>query len=165
FAVTLDRAAKSGEQYAILSVDVDHFKEANDSYGHAVGDALLREAARRMQAVAAGAFLARIGGDEFILIVTDGAQQAAAAKLAERLFATFEDEFEVEGYRLTLDATIGGAVYPTDGTDAKTLMINADVALYRAKAEARGSVLFFEPQMSTSSLLKNSDQMRLCATI
>jgi predicted signal transduction protein with EAL and GGDEF domain len=81
--------------------------------------------------------------------VTDGAQQAAAAKLAERLFATFEDEFEVEGYRLTLDATIGGAVYPTDGTDAKTLMINADVALYRAKAEARGSVLFFEPQMST----------------
>ncbi len=149
FAVTLDRAAKSGEQFAILSVDVDHFKEANDSYGHAVGDALLREAARRMQAVAAGAFLARIGGDEFILIVTDGAQQAAAAKLAERLFATFEDEFEVEGYRLTLDATIGGAVYPTDGTDAKTLMINADVALYRAKAEARGSVLFFEPQMST----------------
>lgn len=149
FSATLDRAAKSGEQFAILSVDVDHFKEANDSYGHAVGDALLREAARRMQAAVAGAFLARIGGDEFTLIVTDGAQPATAAKLAERLLASFEDEFEVEGYRLTLDATIGGAVYPTDGTDAKTLMINADVALYRAKSEARGSVLFFEPQMGT----------------
>jgi diguanylate cyclase (GGDEF)-like protein/PAS domain S-box-containing protein len=149
FAATLDRAAKSGEQFAILSLDVDHFKEANDSYGHAVGDALLREAARRMQAAAAGTFLARIGGDEFTLVVTDGAQPAAAARIAECLLAAFEDEFEVEGYRLTLDATIGGAIYPTDGTDGKTLMINADVALYRAKSEARGSVLFFEPQMGT----------------
>lgn len=149
FAATLDRAAKRGEQFAILSLDVDHFKEANDSYGHAVGDALLREAARRMLAAAAGTFLARIGGDEFTLVVTDGAQPAAAAEIAERLLAAFEDEFQVEGYRLSLDATIGGAIYPTDGTDAKTLMINADVALYRAKSEARGSALFFEPQMGT----------------
>ncbi|MGB9118831.1 EAL domain-containing protein [Bradyrhizobium sp.] len=149
FAATLDRAAKSGEPFVVLSLDVDHFKEANDSYGHAVGDALLREVARRMQAAAAGTFLARIGGDEFTLIVTDGAQPATAAKLAKRLLASFEDAFEVEGYRLTLNATIGGAVYPTDGTDAKTLMINADVALYRAKAEARGAALFFEPQMGT----------------
>src|SRR5665647_1888055 len=101
FAATLDRAAKSGEQFAILSLDVDHFKEANDSYGHSVGDALLREAARRMQAAAAGTFLARIGGDEFTLVVTDGAQPAAATKIAECLLAAFEDEFEVEGYRLT----------------------------------------------------------------
>ena len=149
FAATLDRAAKSSEQCAILIVDVDHFKEANDTYGHAVGDALLREAARRMQAVTAGAFLARIGGDEFTLIVTGGAQPAAAAALAERLLATFEDDFEVEGCRLTLDATIGGAVYPTDGADAKTLMVNADIALYRAKADARGELLFFKPQMGT----------------
>jgi diguanylate cyclase (GGDEF)-like protein/PAS domain S-box-containing protein len=149
FAATLDRADKNGEQFAILSVDVDHFKEANDSYGHTVGDTLLREVARRMQVAAAGTFLARIGGDEFTLIVTDGAQPVTAAKLAERLLATFEDEFEVEGYRLTLDATIGSAVYPADGADAKALMINADIALYRAKAEARGSLLFFKPQMGT----------------
>jgi diguanylate cyclase (GGDEF)-like protein len=147
-AATLDRAARGGEQFTILSVDLNRFKEANDWHGHAVGDALLREVARRLQAAAAVAFLARIGGDEFTLIVTDGEQPAAAATLAERLLATFVDDFEVEGYRLTLGATIGGAVYPTDGTDAKTLMINADIALYRAKAEARESVLFFEPQMS-----------------
>lgn len=165
FASTLDRAAKSGEQFAILSVDVDHFKEANDSYGHAVGDALLREVARRMQAAAAGAFLARIGGDEFTLIVMDGAQPGAAAKIAERLLATFEDEFEVEGYRLMLDATIGGAVYPTDGTDAKTLMINADVALYRAKAKARGSVLFFEPQMGTRSQERRALELDLRSAV
>jgi len=146
-AATLDRAARSGEQFTILSVDLDRFKEANDSYGHAVGDTLLREVARRLQAAAAEAFLARIGGDEFTLIVTDGAQPAAAAALAERLLAVFVDDFEVEGHRLKLGLSIGGAVYPTDGTDAKTLMINADIALYRAKAESRESVLFFEPQM------------------
>jgi diguanylate cyclase (GGDEF)-like protein/PAS domain S-box-containing protein len=147
-AATLDRVARSGEQFGILSIDLDRFKEANDAYGHAVGDALLREVARRLQAAAAGAFLGRIGGDEFTLIVTDGAQPAAAAALAERLLAAFVDDFEVEGHRLKLGLSIGGAIYPTDGTDAKTLIINADIALYRAKAEARESVLFFEPQMS-----------------
>ena len=80
--------------------------------------------------------------------MTDGAQPAAAAALAERLLAAFVDDFEVEGHRLKLGLSIGGAIYPTDGTDAKTLIINADIALYRAKAEARESVLFFEPQMS-----------------
>ena len=145
---TLDRAATTGEQFAILSIDLDHFKEANDTYGHLVGDALLREVARRLQAAAGGAFLARLGGDEFALIVADGAQPAAAAALAERLLAAFADDFEVEGHRLKLGMSIGVAIYPTDGADAKTLMTNADAALYRAKAETRGMALFFEPEMS-----------------
>jgi diguanylate cyclase (GGDEF)-like protein len=148
FAATLERAAANNERFSILSVDFDHFKEVNDLFGHSIGDALLREATRRLQAAATGAFLARIGGDEFMLIVTDGAQPAAAAALAERLLAAFVNDFEVDGRQLQIGLTIGGAVYPTDGTDAKTLMVNADTALYRAKAEMRGSVLFFEPEMS-----------------
>jgi diguanylate cyclase (GGDEF)-like protein/PAS domain S-box-containing protein len=148
FAATLERASAHGEQFSILSVDFDHFKEVNDLFGHSTGDALLREATRRLQAVVTGAFLARIGGDEFMLIVNDGAQPAAAAALAERLLAAFEGDFEVDGRQLQIGLTIGGAVYPRDGTDAKTLMVNADTALYRAKAEMRGSVLFFEPEMS-----------------
>jgi diguanylate cyclase (GGDEF)-like protein/PAS domain S-box-containing protein len=148
FADTIKRAAATNERFTVLSIDLDRFKEANDVYGHSVGDALLREVARRLQAAAAGAFLARIGGDEFTLIVTDGAQPGAAMALAERLLAVFTDDFEVEGRRLQIGLSIGGAVYPTDGTDAKTLMINADSALYRVKAETRGSVLFFEPEMS-----------------
>ena len=143
----LDRAAATGKQFAVLSIDLDRFKEANDTYGHLVGDALLREVARRLQAAAEGAFIARIGGDEFTLIVADGTQPAAAAALAERLLAAFVDDFEVEGQQLKLGLSIGGAVYPTDGTDAKTLMVNADAALYRAKAEMRGTALFFEPEM------------------
>jgi diguanylate cyclase (GGDEF)-like protein/PAS domain S-box-containing protein len=148
FAATLERAAANNEQFAILSVDLDRFKEVNDLFGHSVGDALLREVTRRLQAAAAGAFLARVGGDEFTLIATDGAQPAAATALAERLLAAFIDDFEVEGRRLQIGLSIGGAVYPTDGTDPKTLMVNADTALYRAKAETRGSLLFFEPEMS-----------------
>lgn len=148
FAVTLERAAQNKERFSILSVDLDHFKEVNDLHGHSIGDALLREATRRMQAAAEGAFLARIGGDEFMLIVTGVAQPEGARALAERLFAAFTEEFEVEGRRLQIGLSIGGAVYPTDGTDAKTLMVNADTALYRAKAEARGSLLLFEPEMS-----------------
>ena len=147
-AAALDKAARSGKQFTILSVDLDRFKEANDSHGHAVGDMLLREAAERMKAVAGEAFLARIGGDEFTLLVPDGGQPAATSLLAKRVLATFADDFEVEGARLRLGATIGGAIYPKDGGDAKTLMINADIALYRAKTEARGSMLFFEPEMS-----------------
>jgi diguanylate cyclase (GGDEF)-like protein/PAS domain S-box-containing protein len=165
FSAMLDRAAKSGEQFVILSVDIDHFKEANDSYGHAVGDALLREAARRMQAAAAGTFLARIGGDEFTLIVTVVTRPDAAVKIAERLLAAFEDQFEVEGYRLALDATIGGAIYPADGTDAKTLMINADIALYRAKAEARGSLLFFRPEMGTQLQERRALELELRSAV
>jgi diguanylate cyclase (GGDEF)-like protein/PAS domain S-box-containing protein len=148
FAATLDSAARAGEQFAILSIDLDRFKEANDTYGHTIGDALLREAARHMQAIAGGAFLARLGGDEFMLIVTDGPQPAAVEALAERLIAAFENDMQVEGYPLRLGLSIGAALYPTDGADAKTLMINADAALYRAKAECRGSVRFFEVELA-----------------
>ena len=145
---TLDRAATTGEQFAVLSIDLDGFKETNDTYGHLVGDALLREVARRLQAAAGGAFLARLGGDEFALIVADGAQPAAAAALAERLLAVFGDDFEVEGHCLKLGMSIGVAIYPADGANAKTLLTNADAALYRAKAETRGMAMFFEPEMS-----------------
>ncbi len=147
FAVTLAKAAASRDQFAILTLDLDRFKEVNDVFGHSVGDALLCEVTRRLQTAAAGAFLARIGGDEFVLIAADGAQPEAGLALAERLLATFTNEFEIDGRRLEIGLSIGGAVYPADGTDAKTLMVNADAALYRAKAEARGSVLFFEAEM------------------
>ncbi len=147
FAATLDCAAKNGEPFAILCLDLDRFKEANDVYGHLIGDALLRDVALRLQEAAEGAFLARVGGDEFTVIVTDGPQPATAQALGERLLAVFKDDFEVDGHRLSLGTTIGGAVYPADGRDAKTLMANADAALYQAKAEKRGSVRFFAAEL------------------
>jgi diguanylate cyclase (GGDEF)-like protein/PAS domain S-box-containing protein len=147
FSATLEKAAANGERFAILSVDLDRVKETNDVYGHSAGDALLQEGSRRLQAAAGNAFIARIGGDEFILIVADGAQPSAAAAVADRLLAAFVDDFLIEGKRVQIGLGIGGAIYPTDGTNAKTLMVNADAALYRAKAEPHASVVFFEPEM------------------
>jgi diguanylate cyclase (GGDEF)-like protein/PAS domain S-box-containing protein len=145
---TLKRVATTGEQFAVLSLDLDHFKEANDTYGHVVGDELLIEIARRLKVAAGATFLARLGGDEFVLVGVNGTQPAAAAALAERLLATLADDFEVEGHRLKLGMSIGIAIYPTDGADTKTLMTNADAALYRVKVETRGMAMFFEPEMS-----------------
>ena len=145
-AGALEKAGAAGEQFAVLCLDLDRFKEINDVFGHAVGDRMLCEVSRRLQAAAAGAFLARVGGDEFTLIV-EGPQPATAEALAERLQASLADEIEIEDHPLRIKLTIGIAVFPTDGADATMLMGNADAALYRAKAEARGSIRFFEAEM------------------
>ena len=145
----LDKAAMAHDNFAIMSIDFDRFKEINDLFGHAIGDALLLEVARRLQATAGEAFLARLGGDEFSLIVADGPQPTTASALADRLLAIGAGNFEIEGLQLRMSLSIGVAVYPTNGTDAKTLMSNADAALNRAKAETRGTVRFFEPEMDT----------------
>lgn len=161
----LQRAATHGEQFAILSLDVDLFKEANDTYGHAVGDALLSQVGRRLQETGKGTFVARIGGDEFVAIVTTGVQPTAAAAVAGNLLAAFVQEFEVEGQLIKLSLSIGGAVYPTDGADTKTLHINADAALYQAKAQARGTALFYEHQMGARQRARREMQEDLRAAI
>jgi diguanylate cyclase (GGDEF)-like protein/PAS domain S-box-containing protein len=146
-ASTLERHAATGASFAILSLDLDRFKEINDVFGHSAGDGLLQELARRMHAAADGAFLARLGGDEFSIVVADVAGPAMVAALAERLFASVADDIEIEGHRLRVGLCIGVALFPTDGADATALLANADAALYRAKAEGRGTVRFFEPEM------------------
>ncbi len=146
---TLDKSTRTGEQFAIMCLDLDRFKEANDVYGHLVGDALLREAARRLKGAAEGAFLARIGGDEFIIILTGNAPEEMAATLGERMIEAFKENFDVDGHQIQVGLSIGVAIYPADGTDAKMLIANADAALYQAKFEVRGSVRFFEEKLGS----------------
>lgn len=141
-------ANRSGERFAVLCADLDNFKEANDVYGHLVGDRLLYEAGRRLHDAAAGQFLARVGGDEFTLISVGDDQPQSALLLSERLLAAFNPFFEVNGHRLKLGLSIGGAIYPSDGRDAATLIANADAALYQAKAEARGSLCLFDAKLA-----------------
>jgi diguanylate cyclase (GGDEF)-like protein len=131
-------------------LDLDRFKEVNDVYGYLIGDGLLCEAARRLQTAATGAFLARVGGDGFTLVVTNGPQPETAKALGERLLAAFRDDFEIDGHRIQIGLSIGGAVYPSDGTDAKELLANADAALYQAKAEMRGSMRLFDAEIGTA---------------
>jgi diguanylate cyclase (GGDEF)-like protein/PAS domain S-box-containing protein len=146
-ASTLDNAAKADQTFAVVCIDLDRFKEINDVHGHPVGDGLLRALARRFQDAAEGAFLARLGGDEFTIIATEGAQPSTASALAERLLAAVTEDVEVEGARLRTGLSIGVAIFPADGADATTLLANADAALYRAKAEGRGTIRFFDGDM------------------
>jgi len=133
--------------FAVLSVDLDRFKTVNDLYGHPIGDQLLREVAARLQAAAGGCFVARLGGDEFMLLCCETGQPAASEALAARLRTAMAEEFVLDGHRLRSGMSIGIAVHPTDGRDQKTLLANADAALYRSKAEGRDTVRFFEPEM------------------
>ncbi len=146
-AATLDLAAVESESFAVLAFDIDRFKAINDVFGHQVGDALLREIAQRLAAACEGAFLARTGGDEFVAISSSGPQPAIGAALAARLQEAVLPEIEVDGRALKIGLTIGVALYPQDGADAATLVANANAALYRAKAEARGAVRFFDRAM------------------
>lgn len=135
------------EPFAVMCIDLDRFKEVNDVFGHSVGDALLCEISRRFQVAADGAFVARLGGDEFVVIARDGPQPEAAATLAEQMLAVAAEDFAIEGQQLRSGLSIGVAIYPTDGTDASTLLGNADAALYRAKTDGRGTIRFFQADM------------------
>jgi diguanylate cyclase (GGDEF)-like protein/PAS domain S-box-containing protein len=141
------RATRSGEPFALLAVDLDRFKEVNDVFGHSAGDALLCEMAVRLKGATDDAFVARLGGDEFTLICETGPQPATAEILAARLQAAVADAIEIAGHQIRIGLSIGIALFPTDGADAATLRSNADIALYRTKADGRGTVRFFEADM------------------
>ncbi len=147
FESTLKRSTEANENFALMSIDLDRFKEINDLFGHATGDALLCEVSRRMQAAAGDAFVARLGGDEFVIIYTTGSDPEAAAGLAEELLGIMARDFDIEGQHLRACLSIGVAIYPNDGIDGITLLGNADAALYRAKADGRGAVRFFQADM------------------
>ncbi|WP_128923862.1 EAL domain-containing protein [Bradyrhizobium guangxiense] len=143
----IERAEITDSGFAVLCVDLDHFKEINDRFGHAVGDAVLREASRRLQEAAQGSYVARVGGDEFIGI-TDRLPLAATAELlATRMRAQFERPIEVDGHALKIDLCVGVALYPRDADNSVSLLANADAALYRAKHEGRGAIRLFTSAM------------------
>jgi diguanylate cyclase (GGDEF)-like protein/PAS domain S-box-containing protein len=145
-AKTIEEAAASGEKFALLCTDLDRFKEVNDLFGHAAGDSVLLEIARRLKRVAGDAFLSRLGGDEFPLIVR-GEQPEAAQQMAERLIAIMSEDIDCEGRKFRPGISVGVAIYPDDGADVAMLLRNADAALYRAKSEGRGMVRFYEAEM------------------
>ena len=139
-------ACAGSDEFAVLSIDLDRFKEVNDVFGHEIGDKLLVEAAHRIQRDAQGAVVARLSGDEFGLII-DGDQPQAGRALAQRLIEAMAKEFVIDDKTIHIGVTVGIAVFPHNGSVPAALLANADVALFRAKAQARGSVCVFEAQM------------------
>ncbi len=142
----IEACAGADDQFAVLSVDLDGLKEVNDVFGHAVGDKLLIEVSRRIEAAARGGVVARLSGDEFGLII-DGAQPDAGIALAERLTQAAASEFLIDGKSVRTGLTVGIALYPRDGKGAAQLLANSGAALFRAKAHSRGSISIFEPEM------------------
>jgi diguanylate cyclase (GGDEF)-like protein/PAS domain S-box-containing protein len=142
----IEACAGTGEEFAVLCIDLDGLKEVNDVFGHAAGDKLLIEVARRLQATARGGVVARLSGDEFGLII-DGKQPEAGKALGQQLAEAMASEFQIDGRSLRAGITTGISVFPHNGADAASLLANAGAALFRAKAKSRGTINLYEPEM------------------
>ena len=164
-ARAIDAAGANKESFAVLSLDLDRFKEINDTFGHAVGDDLLRDLTSQLGELAGEAYLARLGGDEFCIITPNGDQPALAESMAERIHAAVAIDRELGGQHLRVGISVGIAIFPADGTDATTLLNNADAALYRAKAAGRGKTRFFEIEMDNKIRERRSIQNELASAI
>ncbi|MEW6268376.1 MAG: EAL domain-containing protein [Thermodesulfobacteriota bacterium] len=152
FVEELDRAIarsrRAQTSFAVLYLDVDHFKDVNDTLGHPTGDLLLQAIARRLQAaVREEDTVARFGGDEFAIVEVDIREPSDAAALADKVLKTMGEPFAIGGNEIRTGTSIGIAVYGPDAPGAEQLLSHADVALYRAKSEGRGTYRFFTESM------------------
>jgi diguanylate cyclase len=145
-------AERDGHIFAVLVVDLDRFKVINDTLGHGPGDQLLIEIAGRLSnAIRSVDTVARAGGDEFLLLLTDIREAADAAVIATKIVADLDKSVNISGAEVHTSASIGISVYPTDGSDSNTLVARADEAMYFAKQRGRNSFQFFNPGMSVFS--------------
>ncbi|CEG07136.1 Cyclic di-GMP phosphodiesterase Gmr [Afipia felis] len=145
-AQLIDACDGTNEEFAVLSMDLDRFKEVNDVFGHEIGDKLLIEVTKRLEKAAGAGVVARLGGDEYGMII-DGEQPTAAWKLAETVARMISQEFEIDGKTLRIGVTAGISIFPRNGRDGAALLANAGAALSRAKAKSRGSIVFYEAEM------------------
>jgi diguanylate cyclase (GGDEF)-like protein len=142
------RAYRDGTSFAVLYLDLDHFKDVNDTLGHPIGDLLLQSVSERLRASMRGTdTVSRFGGDEFALIATDLREPADAAILADKVLTAISEPFSIQDIEVRSRASIGIAVYGKESANAETLLSHADIALYRAKSEGRGTYRFFTDAM------------------
>jgi diguanylate cyclase (GGDEF)-like protein/PAS domain S-box-containing protein len=141
-------AERQGKQLAVMFVDLDHFKKINDSLGHSVGDKLLQSVARRLVAgVRRADTVSRMGGDEFVILLSQVEHEEDAAFSARKILRSLALPHTIDSNSLDINASIGMSTYPTDGRDAESLMNNADAAMYEAKQQGRNSYKFFRREM------------------
>ena len=137
-AQALARASREGQPLALLFIDLNRFKEINDTLGHAVGDAVLMHAAQVMaSALRASDTLARLGGDEFVALLEGEASEHSVQTVVEKLGTTLAQPFQVQTHQLQISASIGAARFPDDGQDVDTLLHRADTAMYEVKLRQR----------------------------
>lgn len=149
--VEIEKAWDQDGQFALMFLDLDHFKDVNDSLGHRYGDNLLIALTKRFESlVRPQDTICRLGGDEFVFLLAE-ADHVIAREVVERLLKAVEQPFVIDQYELTITASIGVAIYPDDGLDMESLQRNADVAMYRTKKESRNSYRFFSNHMQVQT--------------
>lgn len=147
--MALTHSKRHGGVVGVMFIDLDRFKLVNDTYGHAEGDELLKKVARRLQVcVRAGDTLARKGGDEFTVLLPDLSQAEDATIIADKILNELRSPFVVAGQDFRVTASIGIAVFPRDGESVDTLLKNADIAMYRVKADGKNDTRFYIPDMN-----------------
>ncbi|HEX3464374.1 MAG TPA: EAL domain-containing protein [Candidatus Elarobacter sp.] len=155
-------ASEAGTRVAVMFLDLDRFKDINDTLGHALGDRMLRVIGDRLTSVVGSeGLVARMGGDEFIVLVGADPQTARIETLATRIINAIDEPLVFDGYEQFVTTSIGIAVYPDDGDDADTLIKNADVAMYRAKERGRNTHQFFTPALGASLRTRISQEKSL----
>ena len=149
------RCQREDGRFAVLFIDLDRFKNVNDTFGHSVGDVVLREAARRVTGCVRGSdTVSRLGGDEFTVLLTRVQRPQDAGRVAENIVSAFSQRFDVGDQQSFLGASIGIASYPEDGSSAEELLKNADTAMYRAKASGRSQAVYFEERMNAEAVTR-----------
>ena len=145
-------AERHGRLLALLLLDLDHFKEVNDSHGHATGDALLQQAAHRMRAVLRDTdFVGRLGGDEFVVLLPDLETPEQGGSVAEHLMEELAHLFRINQEAIQIGASIGISVFPQNAKELEELLDQADLALYQAKADGRSAYRFYTPEMDKAA--------------
>lgn len=145
---TLIKAERNRTRFAVMFVDLDKFKEINDTFGHAVGDEVLKVAAARMQdCIRHADTLARLAGDEFTILLEDLNSPSDAARIAQKIIDYFADPFMVGTREMTMSCSLGIGIYPQDGTTVDDLLFSADTAMYRAKEQGRNAFRFYSEKV------------------
>ncbi|MBL8517017.1 MAG: EAL domain-containing protein [Betaproteobacteria bacterium] len=158
----LGKARRHGTHVSLLFIDMDRFKDINDTLGHTVGDDLLRAVATRLvESVRDSDLVARLGGDEFVVLVDDHDSPADVAMVAENLLLALARPYPLDGHHLSLTASIGISTWPTNGPDAATLVKNADIAMYQAKEQGRNNYQFYAAALDTLSVQRLDFESRL----
>ena len=156
------RRLRDGQQFAVLCLDLDRFKGVNDTLGHSVGDKLLDAVAKRIvSCVKEHDFVARLGGDEFAIVQKDLARPIDGGNMARRIIEQISAPYQIDGQHINVGASIGLALAPSDGTTPDQILKNADLAMYRAKEDGRGTYRFFEQEMDARIQARRALELEL----